>query len=196
MTAPPTTTIRTRKQQERRARVIQAALSLASEGGYDAVQMRDVSARAEVAMGTIYRYFSSKDELLVAGLAEWARVIRNHSVRKPLHGATLADRVAGVLVDATRMNDSQATLLRALMTAMASGEARPGTYHQDVASALDEIIDRPFEGATGFDVEGVKVVIHHVWSSAFGRFATGDGTAAAIAEDLALAAHLLLDHLD
>src|SRR4051812_27414199 len=124
MTAPPTTTIRTRKQEERRARVIQAALTLASEGGYDAVQMRDVSARAEVAMGTIYRYFSSKDELLVAGLAEWASVIRNHSVRKPLTGATLADRVAGVLVDATRMNESQATLLRALMTAMASGEAR------------------------------------------------------------------------
>jgi AcrR family transcriptional regulator len=196
MTAPPTTTIRTRKQEERRARVIQAALTLASEGGYDAVQMRDVSARAEVAMGTIYRYFSSKDELLVAGLADWASVIRNHSLRKPLTGTTLADRVAGVLVDATRMNESQATLLRALMTALASGEARGGGHHQEVAAALDEIIDRPFEGATGFDVDGVKMVIHHVWSSAFARFANGNGTADAIAEDLARAAHLLLDHLD
>jgi hypothetical protein len=39
-------------------------------------------------------------------------------------------------------------------------------------------------------------VIHHVWSSAFARFANGNGTADAIAEDLARAAHLLLDHLD
>src|SRR4029434_3569150 len=51
----------TNSQEARRQRVILTALELAAEGGYDAVQMRDVAARANVALGTIYRYFSSKD---------------------------------------------------------------------------------------------------------------------------------------
>jgi AcrR family transcriptional regulator len=35
-----------RSQAARRERVVGAALSLAAEGGYDAVQMRDVAVRA------------------------------------------------------------------------------------------------------------------------------------------------------
>src|SRR5919202_1473547 len=62
----------TPKQSARRRRVIQAAMTLASKGGYDAVQMRDVAAAANVALGTLYRYFPSKDQLLVAALGEWA----------------------------------------------------------------------------------------------------------------------------
>ena len=62
----------TRSQKARRTRVIEAAMALASEGGYDAVQMRDVAERADVALGTIYRYFASKDQLLAAALVEWA----------------------------------------------------------------------------------------------------------------------------
>ena len=58
----------TRAQQARRQRVIDAAMALGLEGGYEAVQMRDVAARADVAMGTVYRYFTSKDHLLAAAL--------------------------------------------------------------------------------------------------------------------------------
>ena len=54
----------TTSQAARRGRVIEAALTLGADGGYDAVQMRDVATTAGVALGTIYRYFSSKDHLL------------------------------------------------------------------------------------------------------------------------------------
>jgi hypothetical protein len=53
-------------QEARRLRILEAARSLAIEGGYDGVQMRDVADRAEVALGTLYRYFRSKVELLIA----------------------------------------------------------------------------------------------------------------------------------
>lgn len=55
------------EQQARRQRVVDAAMALGAEGGYEAVQMRDVAARAGVAMGgTLHRYFSSKDHPLGA----------------------------------------------------------------------------------------------------------------------------------
>src|SRR5437660_1723459 len=70
--APDVESALTRSQQARRRRVIEAAVELAAEGGYDAVQMRDVAIRGRVAMGTIYRYFTSKDHLLSAAQLERA----------------------------------------------------------------------------------------------------------------------------
>ena len=52
-------------QRDRRRRIIDATLALASKGGYDAVQMRAVAEKADVALGTLYRYFPSKIHLLV-----------------------------------------------------------------------------------------------------------------------------------
>ena len=65
----------TRAQQARRQRVIDAAMALGLEGGYEAVQMRDVAAKADVAMGTVYRYFTSKDHLLAATLVHWVELL-------------------------------------------------------------------------------------------------------------------------
>ncbi|MDT5196292.1 MAG: TetR/AcrR family transcriptional regulator, cholesterol catabolism regulator, partial [Mycobacterium sp.] len=43
-------------QRERRKRILDATLAIASKGGYEAVQMRAVAERADVAVGTLYRY--------------------------------------------------------------------------------------------------------------------------------------------
>ena len=47
-------------QRERRKRILDATMAIASKGGYEAVQMRAVADRADVAVGTLYRYFPSK----------------------------------------------------------------------------------------------------------------------------------------
>src|SRR6266545_756723 len=56
-------------QRDRRKRILDATIALASKGGFEAVQMRAVAERADVALGTLYRYFPSKIHLLVSGLA-------------------------------------------------------------------------------------------------------------------------------
>ena len=56
-------------QRDRRKRILDATIALATKGGYDAVQMRTVAENADVALGTLYRYFPSKIHLLVSGLA-------------------------------------------------------------------------------------------------------------------------------
>jgi AcrR family transcriptional regulator len=65
-------------QRERRKRILDATLALASKGGYDAVQMRTVAERADVALGTLYRYFPSKIHLLVSALT-WSSSGRRRS---------------------------------------------------------------------------------------------------------------------
>src|SRR5688500_5312356 len=79
-----------------RRRAITAARTLAEEGGYEAVQLRDVVRMTGLSSSTIYRYFSSKDHLLAAVLVEWVKEL---SPRGPssLPGTTLTDRVASLV---------------------------------------------------------------------------------------------------
>ena len=61
-------------------------MDLAREGGYEAVQMRDVAARADVALGTVYRYFASKDQLLTAVWTTWRNALEDRLHGQPLVG--------------------------------------------------------------------------------------------------------------
>src|SRR3977135_2071172 len=102
-------------QVKRRGRVIAAALELGAEGGYDAVQMRDVAARADVALGTIYRYFSSKDHVLAAAMQEWTDALGPRRSQLPPRGDSAADQLVDVFRRACRAMERQPQLTTALI---------------------------------------------------------------------------------
>jgi len=60
-------------QAERRDRILAAARAALEEQDYESIQMRDVAQRAGVALGTLYRCFTSKEHLYAAVLSDWAR---------------------------------------------------------------------------------------------------------------------------
>src|SRR5271165_6040609 len=110
----------TRAQEARRQRVVDAAMELGLEGGYEAVQMRDVASRAHVAMGTVYRYFTSKDHLLAAALVHWVEQLDARLAQVPARGETAADRVIDVLERALRAMGRQPQLVAAVFASLAS----------------------------------------------------------------------------
>lgn len=63
----------TSSQLARRAKIIEEVIGLIADVGADAVQMRDVAQRSGVALATVYRYFSSKENLLAAALEDWQK---------------------------------------------------------------------------------------------------------------------------
>jgi AcrR family transcriptional regulator len=189
----PVTTSREKKQEERRGRVIEAAMVLAAEGGYEAVHMRDVSAKADVAMGTIYRYFSSKDELLAVGLVSWIQLIRTRLAERTFPGDSPAERLANTLEFVTRYSDRASPLMKALITAMWSSDPAVTPHKLEVEQLMADII----RGGMGdvpehVDVAGVQRVIRHVWTSAINRWVGGMAPTGSVAEELRHAAYLLL----
>ena len=56
----------TRKLAARRQAILTAAFNVAAESGIAAVQIVPIAQRAKIAAGTVYRYFSSKTELVAA----------------------------------------------------------------------------------------------------------------------------------
>src|SRR2546422_6367859 len=89
-------------QRERRQRILDATVALASKGGYEAVQMRTVAERADVALGTLYRYFPSKIHLLVSALARELERVQDRTERATIPGDTPFDRLMFVLSRITR----------------------------------------------------------------------------------------------
>ncbi len=183
----------TRGQTARRQRVIEAARELASGGGYDAVQMRDVATTARVALGTIYRYFSSKDHLLAATLVEWNRDLQRRLNQRPARGATPADRVVDVLRRSTRALERNPTLTAALVTAVSA----PDPAIKDCQREVDAIMVSILSQAMGDDVDeelkrGVCRVLTHVWFSALIGWVNGWGTGIDVGDELETATRLLL----
>src|SRR5881227_3699012 len=87
-------------QLARRERILDSAMELAGDGGYDAVQMREVAERAEVALGTVYRYFPSKVHLLVAAMTRTFQSLQD-TVRVDSSG-TPEERIYRVVAAVTR----------------------------------------------------------------------------------------------
>jgi AcrR family transcriptional regulator len=182
----------TGKQRARRDRVIHAALDLAAEGGYDAVLMRDVSARADVALGTIYRYFSSKDHLLVSAMAAWTGILRQRLNHRPPQGNTPAARVMDVLKRACRSLDRQPRLAAALVKAMSSADIGVGEARREVDEHLRMMLEPLLGGLDSERRAGVIAVIGHVWNSSLIAWTNGSYDMHMVVGELERAVGLLL----
>ncbi len=58
-------------RQQRRRELLDAARELFAAKGFEKTNVSDIAARAGVSQGTIYWYFKSKDELLMAVFEDW-----------------------------------------------------------------------------------------------------------------------------
>ena len=63
-------TRREREKTRQKQEIMSAALSLFSENGYHNVSMHEIAAKSEFAIGTLYKFFSNKEELYKALIME------------------------------------------------------------------------------------------------------------------------------
>jgi len=155
----------TDEQRERRQRVIDVAFELGAERGYDAVQMREVAAAANVALATIYRYFSSKDHLLAAAMTEWTGRLQNRVAQSPPRGDTPADQLVDVLRRACRAMERQPKLSKALVRALSSpdrGVRESGAEVQRQIASMGNTILVDLDEQVRADI---LATLGHVWYS-------------------------------
>jgi AcrR family transcriptional regulator len=107
---------------EREKRIVATAVALAEEGGFEAVRLRDVAARSEVALGTLYRHFRGKDDLLVAALALEAESLAAGLRETPPTGDTPLERAVDYFAAATHALCRKPKLARAILRAACSDD--------------------------------------------------------------------------
>ncbi|MBW2232338.1 MAG: TetR/AcrR family transcriptional regulator [Deltaproteobacteria bacterium] len=128
------------QMEERARRIVETAVELAEEGGFEAVRLRDVAAHAGVALGTLYRRFSSKEDLLVAALAAETRGLERRFAKSPPRGDEELERVMGFFALVGRGLLRRQNLARALLKAAASGEPglaqKMASYHAHIEAMI------------------------------------------------------------
>jgi TetR/AcrR family transcriptional regulator, cholesterol catabolism regulator len=186
-------------QRDRRKRILEAAVALASKGGFEQMQMRAVAERADVALGTLYRYFPSKIHLLVSALGAQFEQVRETFERRPIPGDTPADRVMYVLGRTTRslQRDPNLTeaLTRAFMFADASVANEIHVVAQHVTRILMTAMRDPEASSTAEPTEeeiAITKVIGDVWFASLVQWVTGRASANDVSRSLDVAVRLLL----
>jgi AcrR family transcriptional regulator len=180
-------------QRERRKRILDATLALASKGGYEAVQMRTVAERADVALGTLYRYFPSKIHLLVSGLAREFERAQERLDRAPLPGDTAYDRMLYVLGRVTRSMQREPLLTEAMTRAFMFADPSAAAEVNTVAKMMEDMLTKAMhDGEPTADERAIARVIGDVWLSNLVAWVTRRASANDVSSHLELAARLLL----
>jgi AcrR family transcriptional regulator len=123
----------------RKDRILDVAIGLAEAGGFENVRQRDVADQAGIALGTLYKSFTSKEHILSAALAREASELERRLKAKPPTGATAAERLSGLFKIVTRAMCHKPKYARAVLRAMASGQpdvAAHVTAYQGLMNAI------------------------------------------------------------
>jgi len=182
-------------QRERRTRILDATIELATEGGFDAVQMREVADRAEVALGTLYRYFPSKIHLLVSALSREFDAVEEISRTRRVPGDTPADRVMFVLERTTRTLQRDPLLTEALTRAFMFADNSVKDEIEEVGMKLTALIGRTMSGQPDHEATEEEAaiirVIADVWLAALVAWVTGRQQATDVLRSMDVAVRLL-----
>lgn len=180
-------------QRDRRKRILDATIALASKGGYDAVQMRAVAERADVALGTLYRYFPSKIHLLVASLAREFERSQDKLERMTIPGDTAYERVLYVLRRSTRALQRDPRLTEAMTRAFMFADAAAAAEVDTVGRLTDRMFAKAMNGDEPTEEHlAIARVISDVWLSNLVAWVTGRASATDVANRLELTVRLLL----
>jgi TetR/AcrR family transcriptional regulator, cholesterol catabolism regulator len=154
--APPDPESLSPSQSKRRRNIVMAALHLLEERPYERIQMRDVADRAGVALGTVYRYFVSKEHLFAAVLMAWSDQLSEHVQRRPLRGETPTERLKDMMTRVLNSFERWPQFFEVVMLL----EATPDEYARRCYAHYAEDTTRTFaEAVQDLDPDGIEDVM-------------------------------------
>jgi AcrR family transcriptional regulator len=146
---------KTDKSERSREHILDTALALFAQKGYDATTMRDIAHAAEVSLGLAYRYFGSKEELVLTFYGRLAVELETKMQEKA--DGTLAERFQFAIRAKLSLLTNHRNILGALYSAALnpdSGVAVLGTTTQNVRQNVRQVFVQVVTGADDAPPEG------------------------------------------
>jgi AcrR family transcriptional regulator len=186
-------------------RIVDEAVALAEQEGFEGVRLRDVAEASGVALGTLYKYFRSKEDILLFAANEEAVKMEEVMCARPPSGHTAIDRLTAFFARSTRGLTRRPDFARAVIRAIAAGD--PGTaenvagFHlrtnRQIVAALRGESPRKDGDLTEFvgtDRErAIAMVLNHVWFASLIGWSGGLHPVKTVTERVRETALLLLD---
>ena len=182
-------------QHDRHARMLQVATAMLATGGEEALQMKELAERAGVSLATLYRYFPSKDHLLLAiSHSRYENALRRVAGEVP-RGATVQERVTSHLLREFRAEQRDQRLTAALTRVLA--DTRP--EYAPVIIKTQRFHLRVLEhvatggGPVDDNLRRRLRIVMDVFGAATGRWLAGVSSAAEARFEIRVGCYLLRD---
>jgi AcrR family transcriptional regulator len=140
----------TAKAEETRNRILDAALRLFRERGFDQTTMRDVAAEAGVATGAAYYYYRSKEDLVMAFYVRTDQEARESFAKAIASSKELKKRLRGLIEAKLTQFAEHRGLLTTLLKAGVDPRDRLSPFGTETKPVRDENIawyERALEGS-------------------------------------------------
>ncbi|MCK6512154.1 TetR family transcriptional regulator [Myxococcota bacterium] len=193
--------------ERRSRRILETALKLAEKGGFSAVRLRDIAAEAGVALGTVYKRFQSKEDILIAILQLELTKIRQILSEQPPSGTNLW-RVTDLLGYITHWLCVRPQLSQATIKAVSSGEPalaeKVSLFHNEIiALTIDTLRGQGIPPEShllnhppSLTEQHFATLLQHIWFSLLIAWSGGLKTAEQIEAEITQATHILARGLD
>jgi AcrR family transcriptional regulator len=196
------------KDIERDKRIFDVAIALAEEGGYENVRQRDVAARAGVALGTLYKRFRSKEDILSAALERETERLEKRIERGPVKGGTVEDRLIGFYTMLTRGLCRRPFFARAVLRAISSGQPEVARHVIAYQGRMNGLIIAAMRGVGSLSYgdaaasppteqeQTLAVLLQQNWFASLIGWSAGLHSEAEVIDHVRTAARLLLKAMD
>jgi TetR/AcrR family transcriptional regulator, cholesterol catabolism regulator len=153
------------------AAIVAVVQDLLESGGYDAVQLREVARRARVSLATIYRLFSSRDELIVTSIERWMSTHSYAELALPEPGESVYDGLMRGLRYVFEPWEQSPRMLEAYHHARTG----PGGRRLDSQGmrAIEPNANALLANADPAYVEDLTLILKNMAYAVIGRFAAG-----------------------
>lgn len=201
-------TEKTEKDRNVFERIFDVAIALAEEGGYDNVRQRDVAARAGVALGTLYKRFRSKEDILSAALARETEKLERKIEKGPIKGDSAEERLIAFYSQLTRALTRRPHFARAVLRAMASGQPEVARHVVAYQGRMNGLIIAAMRGVGSLSYgdaaavpptereQTLALLLQQNWFASLIGWSAGLHTPGDVVEHVRTAARLFLKAMD
>lgn len=176
-------------QRERRDRIIAAAVEQMVSTGYADVSIREVADRAGVALGTLYRYFSSKDHLMACALHSWSASFADR--RWSDTGEDAPTRIAAVFGRAAAAFERQPTVYDTFLHIQTSSDPHAAAVFTEFSTRQTAAFAAAVTAAIGGPADDVVSIMSAVLSEGLRSCQLGLCSRADVHRRIEIAADLL-----
>jgi len=189
----------TSRQLVRRAQLLEAVIDLVREVGPGALQMRDVAERAGIALGTVYRYFSSKDHLLAAALCEWQerlarRVLTPRAAEETEASGDLTERVLSYVRKEVRGFARNPKIAELMVQVHVSSDPYAREALARMTAINDEVMVKLLAGVPPERAETIKYALGSILMSNLVYWVTGRESLAELTHQVESVTLMALEH--
>jgi len=188
----------TSRQLVRRAKLIEAVIELVREVGPSAVQVRDVADRSGTALGTVYRYFGSKEHLLATALCDWQeRLTRRVLIPRAgeeAEAGDLTERVLSYVRKEIRGFSRNPRIAELMVQVHVSSDPYSRDALTRMSTMNDQVMDKLLAGVAPERAEAIKYALGSILMNSLTYWVTGRITLAEMTHQIESVTRLALDH--